>query len=67
MDKVLDITIDPDIELDEKRIKNMPDNIKQPLLATMTVACKRYNCTWRELVWKVKFYNNQPVISVKKR
>ncbi|KKM81442.1 hypothetical protein LCGC14_1329810 [marine sediment metagenome] len=67
MGKVINVTIDENIELDPRHTKNMPDNIKQPLLATMTVACKRYNCTWRELVWKVKFYNNQPVISVKKR
>ena len=66
MGKVLNITIDPDIELNEERTKNMPDSIKQPLLVTITMAMEKYDCDWRELVWSVKYYNGQPVISVKK-
>lgn len=67
MGKVLNVVINPDIQLDEKIIKNMPDDIKNHLLVTMTIACERYKCDWRELTWKVKYYNGQPVISVKKR
>ena len=67
MDNVLDVVINPDILLNEKAIKNMPDDLKQHLLVTMTIACERYECDWRELTWKIKFYNGQPVISVKKK
>ena len=67
MDNVLEFDIDPDIKLDESRIKGMPDNIKGNLLATMTVACKRYDCHWKELTWKVKIFDGEPVIYVNKR
>ena len=67
MGKVLDIAIDPDIKLSEEAIEDMPDDLKQHLLATMTIACERYKCNWRELIWSIKFYNGQPVINVKKR
>ncbi|MHC4322705.1 MAG: hypothetical protein ACYSUX_00365 [Planctomycetota bacterium] len=67
MANVVNVTIDPKIELDEDRIKGMPDNIKQSLLITMTMAAQRYNCDWRDLSWSVKFPGGQPVISVKKK
>lgn len=68
MGKVLDVTINPDIILDESRIKDMPYNIKQHLLITITIAMERYNCDWRELVWSVKFDKERmPVISVKRK
>ena len=65
MGNVLTPTINPDIVLDEKRIKGMKDDIKQPLLITITMAMERYNCDWRDLTWSVKYYDGQPVISVK--
>ena len=67
MGNVIDVTIDPDIVLDESRIKDMPDSIKGNLLATMTIACERYDCHWTELTWSVKMMSGQPVIHVKKR
>lgn len=68
MPNILDVTIDPDIVLDESKIKGMPDDIKQNLLITMTIAAERYNCNWRQLTWSVKFNQERmPVISVKKR
>ncbi|KKM79834.1 hypothetical protein LCGC14_1345950 [marine sediment metagenome] len=68
MAKVLDVKIDPDIELDETKIKGMPYDLKQHLLITMTIAMDRYDCDWRALTWRVK-YNTEglPVISVKKK
>ncbi len=54
MDGVLEVTIDPDIKLDEKVTKNMPDDIRGRLLVTMTMACERYDCHWTDLTWKVK-------------
>ena len=63
--KVIVPTINPDIELDERRTRNMPDNIKQPLLITITMAMEKYNCDWRDLAWSVKYPDGQPVISVK--
>jgi len=62
---VLTPTIDPDIVLDEKATKCMPDSIKQPLLITITMAMERYNCGWRDLTWSVTYPDSQPVISVK--
>ena len=67
MGKVLEFDINPDIVLDESRIVGMPDNIKGNLLATMTYACGLYKCDWTELTWKVKKYDGQPVISVKRK
>ena len=64
MNGVLDVTIDPDIELDENRIKGMPDDIKGRLLVTMTMACERYDCHWTELTWTVK---RDGVIHVKRK
>ena len=65
MAKVINVTIDEDIVLDPVHTKNMPDNIKQPLLITITMAMQKYDCDWRDLKWSVKYYNGQPVISVK--
>lgn len=65
MGNVLDVTINPDIVLDESRIKGMSYDIKQHLLITITIAMERYDCDWRELTWSVK--GRLPVISVKKR
>ena len=67
MDNVLEIDIDPDIVLDEDRIKGMPDNIKGNLLATMTHAAKKYNCHWTKLTWCVIMSGGQPVIKVKRK
>lgn len=64
---VLDVTINPDIVLDETKIKGMPYDIQQHLLVTMTIAMERYECGWRDLLWSVKFNDGQPVISVKKK
>lgn len=65
MGKVINVTIDENIILDERHTRNMPDSIKQPLLITITMAMQRYNCDWQDLEWSVKYYNGQPVISVK--
>ena len=65
MGNVITPTINTDIILDEDRIRNMPDNIKQPLLITITMAEEKYNCSWRELQWSVKYPGGQPVICVK--
>lgn len=67
MGKVLDVTINPDIELDESKTKGMPYDLKQHLLVTMTIATERYDCDWTELIWSVKFYEGQPVINVRKK
>ena len=64
MDNVLQVEINPDIKLDERFTKNMPDDIKGRLLVTMTIACEKYKCHWTELTWKVK---PDGVISVKKK
>ncbi len=61
---VLKVKIDPEIELDEKRIVGMPDDIKGRLLVTMTIFCERNSCHWTELKWTVK---PNGVISVNKR
>ncbi len=68
MDKVLDVVINPDIVLDERFTKNMPESIRQHLLITITIAMDRYECDWRDLTWKVRFnIEKQPYISVKKK
>ena len=67
MGNVLEFDIDLDIKLDESRTKDMPDNIKGNLLATMTAYCKRHKCHWKELTWSVKMPDGQPVIYVNKR
>ena len=54
MSSTLHVDINPDIELDETKTKGMPDDIKSRLLATMTMACDKYECEWTELTWKVK-------------
>lgn len=66
MGKIMDVVIDPDIELDENRVEGMSYDLKQYLLITLTIAMERYNCGWRELFWKVKINDGQPVINVKK-
>ena len=67
MGNVLKFDIDPDIKLDESRIVGMSDNIKGNLLATMTLAAKKYKCHWTKLAWSVKMYDGQPVINVKEK
>ena len=67
MGKVLDVTINPNIKLDESKIKKMPYDLKQHLLIMITIAMERYKCDWTELSWNIKFYDGQPVINVKKR
>ncbi len=68
MPNVLDVKINPDIQLDEKCTKNMPYDIRQNLLITITIAMERYKCDWRELLWSVKFNKERmPVISVKRK
>lgn len=67
MGKVIDVTINPDIILDETKIKGMSDYIKGNLLVTITIAMERYNCDWTELEWNVRFHKGQPVISVKRK
>ena len=67
MDNVIDVEINPDIILNENKIKGMPYDLKQHLLATITIAMERYDCDWRELIWSVKFDQNLPVISVKRK
>ncbi len=64
MGNVLEFTTNPDIVLDEVRIKGMPPDIKQRLLDTMTIGMERYDCDWTELTWKVK---PGGIISVKKK
>ncbi len=67
MGKVLNVTIDPDIVLDPARIKGMSEDLQGHLKATITIACERYECHWKEITWSVKFFNGQPVIYTKKR
>lgn len=72
MTNVLDITIDPDIVLDEKRLTNsngkvMPIAIQDNIKVTMTIVAQRYECHWSELTWNVKFDKGQPIISVKRK
>ena len=54
MNGVLNIEIDESIVLDEKVTKNMPEDIKTRLLATLTHGAKVYKCDWTELTWKVE-------------
>ena len=82
-DNVLEIEIDPEIQLKPgqcyelpgnpegpkqkaEMIERMPDSIKGNLLATMTVAAKKYGCHWTELVWGIAVNAGQPIIKVKK-
>ena len=67
MGKVLDVIINPDIQLDENKVKGMPYELKQHLLVTITIAMERYDCDWTELIWSVKFYEGQLVINVKRK
>ena len=67
MSNVLKFDIDPDIQLDESRVKDMPDNIKGNLLAVLTLKAKKENCHWTELEWSVKMVGSQPIISVKRK
>ena len=67
MSNVKEFEIDETIELDEKATKGMPDNLKGHLRATMTMACKKYKCHWKELTWKIEFSNKQPIIKVKRK
>ena len=64
MDNVLQVEIDPDIKIIGKNIDKMPDEIKDRLLITMTIACGKYDCHWTELTWEVK---PNRVISVKRK
>lgn len=64
MSNVKQVTIDPNIKLDENRIKGMPDDIKGRLLVTMTIAMERYECDWTDLRWAVK---PDGIISVKRK
>ena len=65
MGKVIDVTIDPDIVLDEKHTQGMSDYIKDNVKITLTMAAQKYNCHWSELTWKVEFVDGMPVIEVK--
>ncbi len=65
--KVIDLEIDPDIELSGKNIDKMPESIEQPLLATITRFCATNDCHWQEVTWRVVFVENQPVIYVNKK
>ena len=68
MSNVLDVKINPDIELDESKIKGMPYDIKQHLLVTITIAMNKYKCDWQDLTWRVKYNNKElPIISVKRK
>ncbi len=64
MSNVLDVAINPDIVLNERYTKNMPDEIKGRILVTMTIEMERYDCDCTELTWKVDKNN---VISVKRK
>ena len=67
MSNVLEIDIDPDIKLDEGRIKGMPDHIKGHLLGILTLTAKKNKCHWSELTWSVKMTDGQPIIRVKRK
>ena len=54
MNGVKQVTIDPDIKLDERFTRNMPDDIKGRVLVTLTMGCEEYNCHWTELFWEVR-------------
>ena len=66
MSNVLQFGIDPDIKLGPE-CDDMPDEIKGGLLSTMTHSCKKHNCHWTELEWRVKIKDGQPIIYVNKR
>ncbi len=65
--ETVEVTINPDIVLDENKTKGMPYALKQHLLATITIAMERYKCDWSDLTWRVKIYEGQPVINVKRK
>lgn len=67
MGNVLNVVVNPYIKLDPKMIKGMSKDLQGHLKITLTIACEKYDCHWTELTWKVKFYEGQPVISVKKK
>lgn len=64
MSNVIQIEIDPDIILPAS-CDNMPEDLRQHLLAALTNACLRYDCKQEDLVWSVK--GNPRYISVKRR
>jgi hypothetical protein len=63
MSNVLEVQVDPDIELDEDQTVGMPEEARNRLLITMTIFCQQNDCHWSELVWSVK---KNGVISVKR-
>lgn len=66
MGNVLQVEIDKSIILPES-CDNMPPDLKQHLLITMTIACERYDCSWQDLRWAVKYDSaGNPYIKVKK-
>lgn len=66
MSNVLEVEINPNIELNEYRIKGMPYDLKQHLLVTITIAMERYECDWKDLTWNIKINDGQPIINVKR-
>ena len=67
MSNVKEVVIDESIELDEKSIKGMPEDLKGHLLVTMTIACEKYDCHWKELTWSIDNSTNPPIIKVKRK
>ncbi|HDZ14032.1 hypothetical protein LCGC14_0756720 [marine sediment metagenome] len=68
MTNVINVTINPDIVLDEKSTKGMPEYIKDNVLITMTLSCQKYGCHWTDLTWRVRYdTGGNPYITVKKK
>ena len=64
MSKVLQIEINPHIVLPDT-CDSMPYDLRQHLLATLTIAMDRYDCKYEDLRWSVK--GNPRYISVKRK
>lgn len=66
--KICDIEIDESIVLPES-CDNMPEDLRGHLLAALSDACKRLECSYNDLVWSVKIdpKSKQPYFKVKKR
>jgi hypothetical protein len=67
MSNVMEVVIDESIELDENQTKGMPEDLKGHLLVTMTIACKKHKCHWKDLTWSIEFSDGQPTIKVKRK
>lgn len=68
MGKIIELDMDESIKL-PPTCDSMPEELRNQLMAALTVACDRYKCGVEDLHWNVRIdkKTNNPYISVKKR